>query len=125
MKEWLAKIRGSKNAPLLLLALCLGAALLLSAGTEETGLSMTEEERRFSAALSAIQGAGKTKIAISYAPAESAFSASSSRPVGAIIISEGAGDIAVRLQLLRAAETLLQLPAEQVEIFPMEAEHER
>ncbi|MBQ2977504.1 MAG: hypothetical protein IJE17_08445 [Clostridia bacterium] len=119
MKDWLNKLKGSKGSSWLLLALLLGVLLLFPL-SEPRESGMTDEEQRISATLSAIAGAGESRITIYYAPAEKGFGASAAMPQGAVILSRGANDIAVRLQLLRAAETLLQLPADRIEIFPME-----
>ena len=87
---------------------------------------MTEEEQRVSATLSRIAGAGEIRVSIYYAQAAGAFGSGGRTPVGAVIVAQGAGDVGVRLNLLRAAETLLGLSAAQVEVFPMEEEgHER
>lgn len=120
MKEWWNKIKGSKGSVWILLLLLLGAALMLSPLAEDASLAMTEEEKRISATLSMIAGAGESRIAIYYAPTESTFGSAQKTPRGAVIVSRGAGDIATRLQLLRAAQTLLQLPASAIDIFPME-----
>lgn len=40
---------------------------------------------------------------------------------GAIIIAEGAGDVAVKMDLLRAAQTILDVPSSKIEVFPMES----
>ena len=41
-------------------------------------------------------------------------------PVGAVIVAQGADQVAVRLNLIRAAETLLGLSAREVDVFQME-----
>ena len=52
--------------------------------------------------------------------AASAFGTGSRSPVGAVIVARGARDVEVRLRLAQAAETLLGLTPNQVEVFPME-----
>ena len=121
MKNWLEKIKRMKAAPWLLLLLLCGAALLPSSLSPAVQDGMTEEEKRISSALSQIAGAGETRISIYYAAPASAFGAASSRPLGAVIVSQGAGDVAVRLSLTRAAEALLGLSPAQIEVFPREA----
>ena len=118
MKDFFEKLRG-KGAPwLILLAVCGLACLMLpAAGQDAKG--MTDEEKRISATLSRIAGAGETRVSIYYAEEASAFGGGSRTVVGAVIVAKGAGDVAVRLNLLRAAETLLGLPAAQVEVFEM------
>ena len=111
------KIRETKGmAAALALLLCAAVCLLLSVSPGGDA-GMTAEETRLSRTLSAIAGAGHTRISIYY----SADGGGKGAPCGAIIVAEGAGDIAVRLDLLRAAQTLLHLPAEAVEVFEAEA----
>ncbi len=124
MKKWLEKIKNVRAGPWVLLAgLCAAAYLLFTVNplAGNTAASMTEEEQRLSATLSSIAGAGEIRVSIYYAQAASAFGGTGERtPIGAVIVAQGAGDVGVRLNLLRAAETLLGLSASQVEVFPME-----
>ena len=124
MKNWLEKIRSARMGPWMLLAAVCAAAYLLFTAQPLAGnaaVTMTEEEQRLSATLSSIAGAGEIRVSIYYAQAASAFGGTGTRtPIGAVIVAQGAGDVAVRLNLLRAAETLLGLSASQVEVFPME-----
>lgn len=120
MKEVLGKIRAAKGGPwLALLGICALLCLMLP-GQGREGAAMTEEELRISATLSHIAGAGETRVAIYYAQEASAFGGGSRLPVGAIIVAQGAGNVGVRLNLIRAAESLLGLEASQVEVFEME-----
>ena len=120
MKSWLDRLKTMKNWPWLLALLCCAAALLLFPPGGAVKAGMTEEEQRVSATLSRIAGAGEVRVSIYYAQEASAFGGGNRSPVGAVIVAQGAGDIAVRLNLLRAAETLLGLPASAVEVFEME-----
>ena len=120
MKSWLDRLKTMKNWPWLLALLCCAAALLLFPQGSGKPAGMTEEEQRVSATLSKIAGAGDVRVSIYYAQEASAFGGGSRTPVGAVIVAQGAGDIAVRLNLLRAAETLLGLDASRVDVFLME-----
>ena len=120
MKSWLDRLKTMKNWPWLLALLCCAAALLLFPPGGAVKAGMTEEEQRVSATLSRIAGAGEVRVSIYYAQEASAFGGGNRSPVGAVIVAQGAGDIAVRLNLLRAAETLLGLDANQVDVFLME-----
>ena len=120
MKSWLDKLKTAKNWPWLLALVCCAAALLLFPPGGAVKAGMTEEEQRVSATLSRIAGAGDVRVSIYYAQEASAFGGGNRSPVGAVIVAQGASDIAVRLNLLRAAETLLGLDANRVDVFLME-----
>ena len=119
MKKWLEAVKGMKGGVwLLLIGACALALLVPGSSSGKTG--MTEEEQRYSATLSRIAGAGEVRISIAYAQAASSFGSGSRQPIGAVIVARGARDVEVRLRLAQAAETLLGLTPNQVEVFPME-----
>lgn len=121
MRKWLEKIRAVKGGGWLTAVLCCAAAaLLLSLNGGGSPAGMTEEEQRLSATLSRIAGAGETRVSVFYAQPASAFGGGAREIVGAVIVARGAGDVRVRLDLIRAAEALLGLTGRQVEVFPME-----
>ena len=121
MRKWLEAVKGMKGGVWLLLIAVCAAALLLMPGSSTGKTGMTEEEQRYSATLSRIAGAGEVRISIAYAQTASSFGSASRHPTGAVIVAQGAGSVAVRLELLRAAEALLGLSAQEVEVFAMEA----
>ena len=98
----------------LLIAIAACAALCLLLGMGEQTPSATEDEVRLARVLSAMEGAGQVEAAIFYTADEAAV------PCGAVIVAEGAQNVAVRLQLTRAVCTLLGLEAGQVEVFKRE-----
>ena len=119
MKKWLEAVKGMKGGVWLLLIAACALALLLP-GSSQRKVGMTEEEQRYSATLSRIAGAGEVRISIAYAQSASSFGSGNRQPTGAVIVAQGAGNVAVRLELLRAAEALLGLSAQEVEVFAME-----
>ena len=121
MKKWLEAVKGMKGGVWLLLIAVCAAALLLLPSSSQSKTGMTEEEQRYSATLSRIAGAGEVRISIAYAQTASSFGSADRQPTGAVIVAQGAGSVAVRLELLRAAEALLGLSAQEVEVFAMEA----
>ena len=121
MKKWLEAVKGMKGGVWLLVIAACAASLLLLPGSSSSKTAMTEEEQRYSATLSRIAGAGEVRISIAYAQAASSFGGTNRKPTGAVIVAQGAGNVAVRLELLRAAEALLGLSAQEVEVFAMEA----
>ena len=98
-------------AALALAALCL---LLSSDGTQ----TASQEERRIAEVLSVIEGAGKVEVVL-YHNRQNAFGSETS-PTGAVVVAQGADDVGVRLQLIRAVRTLLGLPESAVDVFAME-----
>ena len=99
------------------------AAVLLALmmnGTDGSGTA-SQQEKRIADVLSAMAGAGRVEVALYYAQKEDGFvSSSASAPTGALVVAEGAGDMAVRLNLIRAVRTLLGLPENAVDVFVME-----
>lgn len=93
----------------ILAALLFCVALCLMLGAQE-GSSSTEESR-ISRVLSAIDGAGRVEVAVYYEEAV---------PCGAVIVADGAGDVAVQLRLLSAVTTLLGVNQERVAIYERE-----
>ena len=120
MKNWLEKVKGMKGGLWIVLLAACAAALLLFPASVQQQTAMTEEEQRVSATLSRIAGAGEVRVSISYAQSASSFGASGKTPVGALIVAQGADRLDVRLNLARAAEALLGLSAQAVEVFAME-----
>ena len=119
MKLWLDRLKTMKNGPWLLALVCCAVALLLLPLGERNAVAMTEEEQRYSATLSRISGAGEVRLSIAYAQAASSLGGQRT-PVGAVIVAQGAQNVAVRLNLTRAAEALLGLGPNAVEVFAME-----
>lgn len=104
----------SKSA--LWLAALLSAAVMLALlmGAERTAAS--REEQRVAEVLSAMAGAGRVEVALFYGEEKTL----SQKPTGAVVVAEGADDVAVRLRLIRAVRTLLGLPETAVDVFEME-----
>ncbi|MDR0396686.1 MAG: hypothetical protein LBH66_05230 [Oscillospiraceae bacterium] len=85
-------------------------------------------ETRLASILSSIDGAGMVEVMI-YEAASAASSSydwlggaygggeGSRQAVGVVVVADGAGDVRVRLELVRAVQTLMDLPASAVEVF--------
>ena len=101
----------------LALALAVLACVLMLGGEGKTDASQTE--RRVAEVLSAISGAGKVEVALFYTRSSS-YGDETGAPTGAVVVAEGAGNLGVRLDLIRAARTLLGLPENAVDVFVME-----
>ena len=97
---------------LALLCLCVLLCLMLGRIPADDA---SAEEVRLARVLSAIEGAGQVDVAIYHTQTEGA-----SVPCGAVVVADGAGDMAVRLRLSRAVVTLLGVDASRVEVFQRE-----
>lgn len=106
MNRWLAYLK-KDGWILAALLFCLSLCLMLG----RTEAASTTEESRISRVLSAIDGAGTVEAVISYAD---------SIPCGAVIVADGAGDVAVQLRLLSAVTTLLGVDQNRVAIYERE-----
>lgn len=102
------------KAGLWLAALMAAAALVLVCQSGNSGTeSMTE--KRVAKVLSTMAGAGRVEVALYYADAEE-----TGTPTGALVVAEGAQEMGVRLNLIRAVRTLFGLPENAVDVFVME-----
>lgn len=95
----------------ILASLIFSVALCLMLGSRDS-IPATEEDR-LRQVLSAIDGAGSVDIAVYY---------EESVPCGAVVVAQGARDVAVQLRLVSAVTTLLGIHQERVAIYPMEGQ---
>lgn len=93
----------------MLAALLFCVALCLMLGGQ--GERASSEESRLSRVLSAIEGAGTVEVAVYY---------EDSVPCGAVVVAEGADDVAVKLRLASAVTTLLGIHQDRVAIYERE-----
>lgn len=89
------------------LLFCVALCLMLGTSTDDS----SSEEHRISRVLSAIEGAGTVEVAVYYEDAV---------PCGAVVVADGAGDVAVQLRLLSAVTTLLGINQNRVSIYERE-----
>ena len=95
----------------LLLLLLLGAGLVALSfflPEKEEEAPAPSLETRLAAALSDIAGAGQVSVFINE---------DEEGVRGVLVVAEGAGDLAVQTELMRAAMTALDVPAASVEVF--------
>lgn len=108
---------------LVMIALAVGVCLLLpQEQATQTGAS-SQEESRLAAVLSAMEGVGRAEVVIRWDETSATMAqAGSKTALGAVVVAQGAEDIGVKLKLIRAVTTLLQLQPDAVEVFAMEQE---
>ncbi|MDR2656863.1 MAG: hypothetical protein LBB86_03445 [Oscillospiraceae bacterium] len=127
----LKKFKGLEWIALIVLIGVVGSIALsdfggLTTGSTAPSASNSALESRLSSILSSIDGAGTVEVMIYEAAAETSSSVdwlggvsntSASQAVGVVVVADGAGDVRVRLELIRAVQTLMDLPAGAVEVF--------
>ena len=106
MSRWTAYL---KKDGWILAALLFCVALCLLLGTQ--GSSDASGESRIRQVLSAIDGAGSVDVAVYY---------EESIPCGAVIVADGAGDVAVQLRLVSAVTRLLGIDQGRVAVYERE-----
>ena len=107
------------KAGLWLAVAMLAAALMIGLlNTGQTGTG-SQEEQRIASVLSAIEGAGRVEVALFYAQ-DGSLARNDGAPTGAVVVAQGAGDLKVKLSLIRAMRTLLGLDENAVDVFVME-----
>ena len=128
MPDWLRKLSGAKGLKVLILivTLAVAASLLLMDGTLFAPISQPQGndiEKRLASILSSIDGAGKVSVMV-YESSVAASSGwlnetkqSSGGPVGVVVVAEGAGNLRVQFELVRAVQTLLGLPSSAIDVF--------
>lgn len=110
---------------LVMIALAVGICLLLPQEQEKLSGSSSEEEARLATVLSAMEGVGKVEVVIRWDETSATMTQPGSKaPAGVVVVAQGAEDIGVRIKLIRAVTTLLQLQPNSVEVFAMEQERE-
>lgn len=92
----------------ILAALLLCVALCMMLGMRE---GASTQESRISRVLSAIEGAGRVEVAVY---------CEDSVPCGAVVVADGAGNVAVQLRLASAVTTLLGIGQDRVAIYERE-----
>ncbi len=102
---------GAIAALLLILSLLVSLFLKLSPQTGGTS--------EIAKLLSKIEGAGRVEVYISAEDGGAYDLSAGQKAIGAVVVAEGAYDIAVSLKLRRAVQVLCSLPYEAVEIYLM------
>lgn len=121
MKDLMGKLTAVKGSQWLLLLLALSLTLWAFMPDQKAqSAAMTTDEARIAQLLSRIERAGETQVVIFYEEESTTYGSSTQIPTGALVVSQGAHDLTVQLRLHLAVQTLLSLPADAVQVFPME-----
>ena len=122
LSEKLGNLVGERKLILLLLMMACGAALILlsyrmtdvrDTTPQDAAYTGSSTEQRLSYLMSMIDGAGQVDVLVTQGD---------TGVLGVLIVADGAQELAVRTELMRAAMTALDIPADCVEVFAREKE---
>lgn len=137
LRKLFDKCKSVRHVEWIVLMILVGVAgsLLLQGGNPIAQIDggQTDLEKRLSHVLSSVDGAGRVEVIIHTSQGEATQTAGSfgtlsslakveEKPSGVIVVAEGASQLQVRLDLSRAVQTLLDLPASAVEVLPKQKE---
>lgn len=123
MGNFWAALKGAKRLEWILVLAVFAAVMLLVASRNGASGGETALEARMEAVLSSVRGAGRVRVLVSETKDNAeAFSASESAGSvqGVVIVAEGADDLRVALELSGAAQALLGVDAEKIQVLKME-----
>lgn len=139
-KEFYEKAKTIKNIEIIVAVILIAIVLLIYASSVNSQAKYTsnldtsttntlEIEDRLANVLSQIEGVGRVSVMITYKEELTTKSVSTlgnkevksseSDIKGVIIVAEGANDIAVKLNLIRATQAVLNINANTIEVFAM------
>lgn len=123
MGNFWAALRGAKRMEWIIVLAVAAALILLVANRNGAEGGQTALEARMEALLSSVRGAGRVRVLVSEsADTAQAFSASenTAKVQGVVIVAEGADDLRVALELAGAAQALLGVDADKIQVLKME-----
>lgn len=135
LKSMSTKKKITYISALLIISILAAAYISLYGGAQTSAEDAirSDMEKRMSQVLSMVEDAGKVEVVINFSTAEfdvedkSSYLTSDDEVleegipdvVGVIIVCEGAENISVKTDILRAVSTLLDIPTDKVEILKM------
>jgi len=123
MTGWLARLKGARGIEWIALIAGLAVAVLLMARPSGDAGGGNDLESRLSRALSSVAGAGRVQVVINQEEAVTAFGQSAPpRVLGVLVVAEGADDLKVALELVRAVQALTGVERSAVEVMKMKKE---
>ena len=123
MGNFWAALRGAKRMEWIIVLAVAAALILLFANQNAAGGGQTALEARMEAVLSSVRGAGRVRVLVSESGnTAQAFStdASIGEVLGVVIVAEGADDLRVAMELSGAAQALLGVDADKIQVLKME-----
>lgn len=117
----LSKIKGARGVEWIAILAGLAIAVLLMARPAgDAGGGATDLEARLARVLSSIDGAGRVQVVINQEDVIAAFGQSAQpRIIGVLVVAEGADDLKVALELMRAVQALTGAERTAIEVMKM------
>ena len=123
MGNFWAALKGAKRMEWILLLAVAAALVLLVSNQGGAGGARTELEARMESVLSQVEGAGRVRVLVSEGEGDAqAFSQQGKSVQGVVIVADGAGDVKVALELSGAAQALLGVDANKIQVLKMEGD---
>jgi hypothetical protein len=123
MGNFWAALRGAKRMEWIIVLAVAAVVILLFANQNAAGGGQTALEARMEAVLSSVRGAGRVRVLVSESgDTAQAFSTDGTvgTAQGVVIVAEGADDLRVALELSGAAQALLGVDADKIQVLKME-----
>jgi hypothetical protein len=122
MGNFWAALKGAKRLEWIILLAVAAALILIFASRSAPVGEQTALESRMEAVLSAVRGAGRVKVLVSEGPGDSqTFAQQDTQAVrGVVIVADGADNLRVALDLAGAAQALLGVDADKIQVLKME-----
>ncbi len=123
MGNFWAALKGAKRMEWIVLLAVAAVLVLLFASRSTSEGDRTALEARMEAVLSAVRGAGRVRVLVSEDEGDSqAFAQGAEDVRGVVIVADGADDLKVRLELAGAAQALLGVDADKIQVLKMEGD---
>ena len=123
MGNFWAALKGAKRLECFVRRAVAAALILLLTSRSAQEGQQTALEARMEAVLSAVRGAGRVRVLVTAGEGDSqafAQQAQAGTVQGVVIVAEGADDVRVALELSGAAQALLGVDAERIQVLKME-----
>lgn len=117
-----AALKGAKRMEWIILLAVFAALILLLSNQSAPEGQRTALEARMEAVLSAVRGAGRVRVLVAGGGDSQAFAQQGEAVRGVVIVADGADDVRVALELAGAAQALLGVDADKIQVLRMEGD---
>jgi hypothetical protein len=121
MSNFWAALKGAKKMEWIIFLAAAAILILLVLNQNTQDAEKTHLESRMEAVLCTVRGAGRVRVLISQGGDAAAFSSlnATGDVRGVVIVADGADDVRVALELASAAQALLGIDLEKIQVLKM------